>query len=407
MIQLPCQLGSLDIVDCANVEVIISIRGKEKEATASNNDAIKFPALKYLTLVGLRNFKKFYSPLMEGQYLFNHQVSFPVLGYLSIQRLTDIIKIWEVESMIQLPSQLRLLEIRDCANVEVIISIRGKEKGAIASNNDAIKFPALGNLTLEGLPNFKKFYSPLMEGQYLFNHQVSFPVLTYLIICGLTNIIKIWEVESMIQLPSQLLSLSIRDCANVEVIISIRGKEKEATASNNVAIKFLALGYLSLEGLPNFKKFYSPLMEGQYLFNHQVEFPCLLQLTISAVTNIEEIWSDTLPVNSFGQLIRVELRDCNKITSLASSKLVARFQRLQYLNITQCDSLQVVFRAEGRNKAGTNAGEFMFPPQLRELKIEDLPNLESFFSEPPLLQLPSTVTLIEENCPKWRHLPNC
>ncbi|XAR67952.1 hypothetical protein NMG60_11002908 [Bertholletia excelsa] len=355
--------------DCPKLEEIISIPEKVTEANTSNDGVTTFYALESLCLKNLPNFRKIYSSLLEGQCLFNHQVSCPVLEALTIVGLENIIKIWEVESKIQLPSQLSSLWIKGCPKIEVIISIPVKEKEATASNNDVITFPTLDELTLEELPNFKRFYSSSMEGQYLFNHQILFPVLEHLTIGGLMNIMKIWEVESMILLPSQLQSLDIQDCPKMEMIISISEKEKEAITSNNDMFTFPALHLLHLVGLPNFKKFYSSMPE--------------------------EVWSDTLPINSFSQLTQVTLRDCNKLTSVASS------------SIGQCDSLQVIIRTEGWNKAGTNAGEFMFPPQLLQLEIEDLPSLESFFSEPPLFQLPSTVELIEKNCPKWRHVPTC
>jgi len=101
------------------------------------------------------------------------QVSFPSLNDLAIYELASITKIWDIEGIKLLPCQLRSLHISHCPKVEEIFSVPEKVKETSASNNGEITFSTLEILWLKKLPNFKKFYSSMSEGQYLFNHQVS------------------------------------------------------------------------------------------------------------------------------------------------------------------------------------------------------------------------------------------
>ncbi|KAG5555627.1 hypothetical protein RHGRI_006318 [Rhododendron griersonianum] len=201
-------LQELNIWNCTKVEVIISNNPKEKEKEATNNnDTIRFPQLKTLTLSNLPNLKSFVCS-DETQLLFSNKVVFLVLEMLFFANLSKITRIWdnqplsepekEATSFLQeiyvadcnqleyvlpfcmLPQLKNLQEliICRCGKMEMIISNNPKEKEA-TNNNDTIRFPQLKTLTLSDLPNLKSFVCS-DEMQLFFSNKDAFPVLKLL-----------------------------------------------------------------------------------------------------------------------------------------------------------------------------------------------------------------------------------
>ncbi|KAG5555653.1 hypothetical protein RHGRI_006340 [Rhododendron griersonianum] len=198
-------LQELRIESCTKVEVIISNYPKEKEAT-NNNDIIRFPQLKTLTLGSLPNLISFICS-DETQSIFSNKVVFPVLKHMSFWNLDKITRIWDDQPLsepekeaksfseltyinvegcdqleyvlpfymlLRLKNILRKLCIERCRKMEVIISNNPKEKEA-TNNNDAIRFPQLKEVELKHLPNLKSFICS--EMQLLFFNKDAFPVL--------------------------------------------------------------------------------------------------------------------------------------------------------------------------------------------------------------------------------------
>ncbi|KAH7854706.1 hypothetical protein Vadar_016967 [Vaccinium darrowii] len=197
-------LLELEVHHCKELEVIVSNKLKEKEAT--NNDILVFPQLKTLILEELDNLKCFCTG--TDQLLFSHKVAFPALEYLRIWNTPSITGIWdkkplsepeqEIESFSKLetisiqichqlvyvlPSymlprlqNLRNLEIKGCAEVEVIVSKElMMEKEAV--DNDPIVFSQLKKVEFDDLPKLKSFYTGT---QLIFSNKDAFPVLKYM-----------------------------------------------------------------------------------------------------------------------------------------------------------------------------------------------------------------------------------
>ncbi|XP_028076588.1 uncharacterized protein LOC114278690 [Camellia sinensis] len=355
-------LKKFNVDNCPRMEAIVS--EKEKEEGTTSNDIIMFSKLKTLNLSELVSLKSFYNwpTRSEAQPLFNHQVAFPVLEDLEIQKLPNIIEIWdeqlllasEKESMAfyelkdmmvfnceklvhvvqfnMLPrlQNLKKLNVHICPRMEAIVSEKEKEDGT--TSNDIIVFSQLTTLNLYELVSLKSFYNwpTRSEAQPLFNHQVAFPVLEDLKIRELPNIIKIWdkqlliaseeESKSFCQLKDMRVSnceklvhvvqfnmlsrlqnletFNVDDCPKMEAIVSQKGKE-EGTTSNDIIV-FSQLTTLNLSKLVSLKSFYNwpTRFEAQPLFNHQVAFPVLEDLEIEELPDIIEIWDKQLLIAS-------------------------------------------------------------------------------------------------------------
>ncbi|CAL5394088.1 unnamed protein product [Camellia sinensis] len=285
--QLP-KLEQLEVSYCQELKVIVLKNGgKEEEKAENNNNTNSFLQLTSLRLEDLQSLKSFFTSRSETQSLFTSQVTFPALERLQIIRLTKITEIWDSKL---LPSesfrQLRDVTIRSC---EKLVNV--------GSSNMPRQLPKL-----EQLKSLKSFFTSRSETQSLFTSQVTFPVLEYLEIQKLPNIIEIWdkqlliasekESKSFCQLKDMTVSnceklvhvvrfnmltrlqnlniFRVDNCPKVEAIVS--EKEKEEGTTENDIIVLSQLTKLTLQNLMSLKSFYnrSTRFEAQPLFNYQV-----------------------------------------------------------------------------------------------------------------------------------------
>ncbi|XP_028070131.1 uncharacterized protein LOC114272608 [Camellia sinensis] len=376
-------LKKFNVDNCPRMEKIVS--EKEKEEGTGRNDIIMFSHLSTLNLSELESLKSFYNgpTRSEAQPLFNHQVAFPVLEDLEIQKLPNIIEIWnkqlliaseeESKSFCQLKDMkvsnceklvhvvtfnmlprlqnLKKFNVDNCPRMEAIVSEKEKEEGT--TRNDIIMFSQLSTLNLSELVSLKSFYNgpTRSEAQPLFSNQVAFPVLEDFEIQKLPNIIEIWDKQSLIaseeesksfcqlkdmkvsnceklvhvvqfnMLPrlQNLKTFNVDNCPRMEAIVS--EKEKEEGTTRNDIIVFSQLSTLNLSVLVSLKSFYNEptRSEAQPLFNHQVAFPVLEELKILELPNIIEIWDKQLVI--------------------ASEKESKSFYQLKHMNVSNCEKL--------------------------------------------------------------------
>ncbi|XP_028100065.1 uncharacterized protein LOC114299502 [Camellia sinensis] len=355
-------LETFNVDHCPKMEAIVSEKGKEEGTTS--NDIIVFSQLTTLNLSELVSLKSFnnWPTRSEVQPLFSHKVAFPVLEDLEIEKLPNIIEVWDEQLLIasekesksfcqlkdmkvsnceklvhvvqlnMLPrlQNLKEFKVDNCPRMEAIVSEKEKEEGT--TRNDIIVFSQLTTLNLSKLVSLKSFCNgpTRSEAQPLFNHQVAFPVLEDLEINELPNIIDIWDKQLLIaseeesksfcqlkdmtvsnceklvhvvqfNMLSRLQNLEkfyVYHCPKMEAIVSEKGKE-EGTTSNDIIV-FSQLTTLNLSELVSLKSFYNwpTRSKAQPLFNHQVAFPVLEDLEIQELPNIIEIWDKQLLIAS-------------------------------------------------------------------------------------------------------------
>ncbi|CAL5394110.1 unnamed protein product [Camellia sinensis] len=408
-------LKKINVDNCPRMEVIVS--EKEKEEGTTRTDIIVFSQLKTLNLFELVSLKSFCNgpTRSEAQPLFNHQVAFPVLEDLEIQKLPNIIEIWDKQlliasekesksfcqlkdikvsnceklvhvvqfNMLRRLQNLKKINVDNCPRMEVIVSEKEKEEGT--TRNDIIVFSQLTTLNLSKLVSLRSFYNwpTRSKAQPLFNHQIAFPVLEDLEIQELPNIIEIWDKQlviasgkesksfyqlkdmkvsnceklvhvvqfNMLSRLQNLKTFNVDCCPKMEAIVSEKGKE-EGTTSNDIIV-FSQLTNLNLSELVSVKSFYNwpTSSEVQPLFNHKVAFPVLEDLEIQKLPNIIEIWDEQLLI--------------------ASEKESKSFCQLKDMKVSNCEKL-------------VHVGQFNMLRRLQNLKkfsVDNCPRMEVIVSE--------------------------
>ncbi|CAL5394139.1 unnamed protein product [Camellia sinensis] len=449
--QLP-KLEHLQVSHCQELKVIVLKNGGEEEDKEENNtNTNSFLQLRSLTLEDLQSLKSFFTSRSETQSLFTSQVAFPVLDYLEIQKLPNIVEIWDKQlliasekesksfcqlknmtvsdcdklvhvvqfNMLPLLQNLNIFKVDNCPKVEAIVSEKEKEEGT--TKNDIIVLSQLTKLTLQNLMSLKSFYnwSTRFEAQPLFKNQVAFPVLEYLKIQKLPTIIEIWdkqllialekESKSFCQLKDMIVSdceklvhvvqfnmlprlqnlniFKVDNCPKVEVIVS--EKEKEGTTNNDIIV-FSQLTTLDLYDLVSLKSFYNwpTRSEAQPLFNHQVSFPRLETLILNNCVNSKEIHPWNVQVGK----ISLKFLDVANL-----NKLIVR----------NCSEVAEVFQLEELN---VGEGQHVRPLiEVRMMELDALPRLTCLWNKDPhgILGLQILQYLTIKKCSLLRNLFTC
>ncbi|CAL5330917.1 unnamed protein product [Camellia sinensis] len=234
------------------------------------------------------------------------------------------------------------------------------------------------------LPNLRSFCSSTKNtstieannsnpSQPLFCEKVAFPALGDLDVSGLDKIsgiagdkqvkhpIKEEEEESFWKLRNLpcLQRLHIFGGNNLKAIV-VANKEGGAYDKPLVFPKLCSLHLYNLRNLKSFYGHCGPkeeeeeeeeeeYLQPQPLFNEKVVFPCLEELSIRSMANIEQIWISTPPTNSFNKLTSLYVCKFNRLVYVAPLELLGSLQNLQSICITECELLEEVFKTRRSN----------------------------------------------------------
>ncbi|KAF2294475.1 hypothetical protein GH714_011728 [Hevea brasiliensis] len=372
------QLQVMEVLSCPNMEAIVIDEDQD-----SNEEVVEFNQLRSLTLGKLPHLRSFRSkmkkalPGIESRHkqiltadepafeeflseelsLFNRmkiiravleskasslQVSFPNLEDLRVNSVTCE-KIWHDQlsatysnlkslsvdgcnklkylfttSMVKSLLHLKNLYIGKCRSMkEIILTEESIEEEDERVNK--IIFPKLDRLGLRHLPNLIRFCS---------GYQIEFQSLRYL------------DIEGCGALMCLVPSVPHTD---------MMAKQVYTETNNNTEI--------------------------QSLFNEMVAFSNLENLNLWEMNDIKSLWQSQLAADSFCKLKSLEIYRCSKLMTVFPSNVLERFQRLEELNVRNCNSLQEIYQLEGSNVIEAF--------ELRKLYIESLPSLKHVWRKDP------------------------
>ncbi|KAM3754640.1 hypothetical protein ACB098_03G181300 [Castanea mollissima] len=124
--------------------------------------------------------------------------------------------------------------------------------------------------------------------------------------------------------------------------------------------------------------------------NQCVAFPVLQSLTLYNMENLEEICHDQVLKGSFLSLKKLEVRECDKLTSVFSLTMFGCFSQLQEIEIVYCEVMCAIFSKERTHEIQVNHDiktDIIHFTQLRSLYLQHLPNLMGFHPDADSLLL--------------------
>ncbi|KAF7154347.1 hypothetical protein RHSIM_Rhsim01G0020600 [Rhododendron simsii] len=390
-------LEKLKVQSCRMMKAIVGFEGRNDEDEITSE--VRFSKLKQLELVYLPNLISFDARKEKmgttmgcsyacAQPLFSEKVIFPGLESLTIEKLDNIIKIWDKQSIAHVLEeqgsfcQLKSVDVQKCAKLMHV-------------------FPSDMHPQLKNLERLDVYWCKTMKGIAEFEgeidqdghrNEVIFPVLEKLSIRKVHKIIEIWDKQSIAVLEEQgsfyqltdldvfeckklmhvflskmhsplknLKVLRVSDCPTMEGIVEFEGEGDEDGLRNEVC--FGKLSYLELYGLPNLESFCTKLekagtTEGNStihalpLFNGKVIFPVLKKLSIRKVRKIIENWDkQSIAVleeqGSFCQLTDLNVSDCEKLMHVFPSKMHSPLKNLKVLRVSDCLTMEGIVEFEG------------------------------------------------------------
>ncbi|GKV27868.1 hypothetical protein SLEP1_g36988 [Rubroshorea leprosula] len=480
-------LEQLEIKECTRMREIIVIENAEEK------ENLIFPQLKHLSIEDLQNLVAFYlgncivefpsledlevlnCPELKGftvkysestscivniQTLFNEQVAFLNLQWLTITHLKNLEMIWHSKVRADSFCKLKSLTVKNCdklltvfpstevafLNLQWLTIIHLKNLEMIwHSKVRADSFCKLELLTVENCDKLLTVFP---------STKVAFLNLQWLTITHLKNLEMIWHSKVRADFFCKLELLTVENC------------DKLLTVFPSTEAAFLKLGRLTITHLKNlemiwhnkvcadsFCKLKSLTVKNcdkllTIFPSTEAAFLNLQWLTITHLKNLEMIWHSKVRADSFCKLESLTVENCDKlltvfpstevvlpsleelqlcwmnvnikwltsITTFCVKKLkkliIQGFDNLEFLfsscvarglvmlerlEIRECKRMREIIVTENAKEK-----ENLIFPQLNHLSIEDLQNLVAFYLGNCIVEFPSVEDLKVLNCPELK-----
>ncbi|KAG6701564.1 hypothetical protein I3842_08G171400 [Carya illinoinensis] len=283
--------------------------------------------------------------------LHHDQVSFPSLQTLRMKGLPKIKYVWscgqEPKTVIRCLEQLQVLEIEDCGVEEIVAFERGGEAVAIRT----LMFPQVTKLKFRNLSRLKWFYKGV--------HVSKWPMLKKM---------KIERCEKVEIFASEVVSFgkTVEDQRQSEMSIKqplflvneLSFPSLEELLISNMDSLEIIFGKLEGQNGKEPQDLISPASGTEESgatthFVSTLSFPSLKKLHIWKMDKLEIIWQDQVAATSFSNIQELIIVECAKLLHVFQSNLhttTTLMQSLNSLRITDCDSLETIFRnMEGQN----------------------------------------------------------
>ncbi|XVF57350.1 hypothetical protein PTKIN_Ptkin06aG0198100 [Pterospermum kingtungense] len=171
-------------------------------------------------------------------------------------------------------------------------------------------------------------------------------------------------------------------------------------------IAFRGLRSLTLENLPHLISFCSSKhrtmgstsipQHDLPLFGEEMELPCLEDLCLSSI-NVGKIWHNQF--STLENLTSLDIQGCGNLKYIFSSSLARSLVHLKSLEIVECKSLrEIIFAGDIKEENEVT----IFFPQLRTIKMKNLPLLLGYCSENYNFAFPLLWKLEIEQCPEFK-----
>ncbi|XP_021602179.1 uncharacterized protein LOC110607389 isoform X1 [Manihot esculenta] len=301
------------------------------------------------------------------------------------------------------------------------------------------------NLKLESVDNLKHIWDPdsglkpllhYLETLSVFNcgslinvapSSSSFQNLATLEVsycAGLANLITASTAKSMVQLTK----MTVRDCGMMTEIVTSDGDDHTedeiinfdklkflelddlphliSFCSGNNAFNFPALENVTVKGCSRMKIFAfgdlnTPKLRG-ILLGDQQRWEGNLNATLAEMTFCQyfkasvfpELWHDGMQGRLLRNVERLEVDKCAMYNKAIPSNVLVFLNKLEELEVKDCDSAEIVFDLEG-----VSADDGLLP-RLKKLQLTSLPMLRHLCNKDPrgILELKNL---------KWLHVGNC
>ncbi|XLT76164.1 hypothetical protein HN873_032438 [Arachis hypogaea] len=373
--------------------------------------------------------------------LVSSPVCFSNLTHLTVSECDSMIYLFTSATAKSL-SQLKEMKISNCKSMQWIVSNEGEE-----SIHDEIVFEQLQELQLESLNNFRRFYNG--------GFTLSFPSLEKLkvIECnsmesfceGTINTNKLSEVVVFVilgddRIPLEVdLNFTLRNNYKTEVATFVRGIEELKLSEHpmihgiwNGPFRVPSLCFIRLKILIVERCEFTSIVIPSHILSllckleelvvrqgdsvkaifevtHEVKNTkinslrsSLKKLTIEQLPNLEHVWDSdpTQQISYFQSFQAVYVHGCNNLQSLFPISVAENLNKLEKLEITECDRLVEIVTKDEVVVEGAPK-EFALQ-SMTTIKLWSLAELKCFYPAPHKLECPKLEEVHLFHCEKLK-----
>ena len=407
-------LESLTINECGVMEHVISV---EEEAPP-----LEFRCLEKLFLVRLENLKKICIGPLAARCLINLRVlevsicknlinilpSYLVKVLCNLEKLVvddcqELLEVFNSEDLVEEHDLLTSLKKLKLENLPKLSSVW---KGAIPMGS----LHNLEELNVEGCESLISFFS---------NGDPPTGFLGKLRIFSVIDCMKLTRVlpSDLIQGFEALEEVEIHHCVDLQELFNSRCLKggsvflpqlRKLDLCNLPLLTSIWEGDIPGDSIPNLEAVYVTKCHNlRYLFSPALA-QCAAQLKLLSILSCEkmeklimgEICQSQLPLaGCFQNLQKVSIHECHGFKSLFSSSLARDLTCLNDLIVQSCHGMEVIItKEEGVADTGVL-------PQLKSLRLVDLPKLTSFYEEVSILDFRSLEFISLWSCPDLKWVP--
>ncbi|XP_065856411.1 uncharacterized protein [Euphorbia lathyris] len=369
------ELKHLQIQNCHEIQCIID--------RTRMGDIISFPSLESLYLLNLTKLEKiWYGPFATS--------SFTSLKKLKVGKCNVLKNLFSF-SMFKFLIQLQEINVSECEILKEIV--------AVSYEDETIKLTQLHTLTLEDLPQLDGFYSPINEAsaeillvdesEIFFGKKVDFPNLYQLIIFGVQRLKVIWGNELSEDSFRKLRGLMV---GNAKEMVKVFPPKLEFT-------RFQNLEMLSIHGCDVLTE----VFDIRSLIDVKIERGSIVvsqlkELQVLNTPNLKHVWNeDPKGILDFNNLSLLDIRECPSLKSVFPASTARGLVHLEKLLVADSAIKEIV---AGDEEGIEDASAFQFP-QIKEIILRRLPQLETFYPGTYTSEWPALKRLAITGCNKF------
>ncbi|XP_027906872.1 disease resistance protein SUMM2-like [Vigna unguiculata] len=352
------------------------------------------------------------------------------LGNVCVQNVVNELNIDEFQNLKHLSIiNNNDVEYFNSTDLSYCVNIFSNLESLYLYNMMKLKMICRGPITLE---SFAKLKTIKVEMCCQLENLFSFYAIKISTSTGTSEIFKC--NSNMKKFLASLEMIEVCECESLKEILQIPPdcvKDCECESLKEILqipqdygkVEFLKLRTLTLQSLPSFTCFYTKVerycwpysTEAQTtnrchteisteedghsdnappLFGEPVEVPNLENLNLSSL-NIRKIWSDQhLSSFYFQNLIKLVVKDCDKLTHLCSLPMASSMKKLKSLVISGCLKMEKIFEIEG-----ISANKVCVFPKLEEIHLSKMKRLTDMWqTEVGIDSFSSLISVRIEEC---------
>ncbi|XP_017984303.1 PREDICTED: uncharacterized protein LOC18586575 [Theobroma cacao] len=315
------------------------------------------------------------------QWMLTEKVGYCGLEHIILSEPSELMELWRRNPRETIGfKSVRLLEVYNCSTLRCLFTL-----------SMALELAQLCDMKVKNCIGMEHIIIDGLDKEVV--NKIVFPMLTSVILESCADMASFYQGSKILEFLS-LKRVNVVGCPQMFAFASTVSKEQRIEATDDGGnTRRLSKG-----------------VADKVFFNNTTVFPRLNDLRIG-MGNWRKIWDDKVTMNSFCELQFLLVRDCERLSNIFPFYMMERLEKLEILQIMNCDSLEEILGPQGLNSNQSHSvattelindkavTKFVFP-KVRSLVLSKLSKLKSFYSKMHTTEWPCLKELEVNECNK-------